>query len=296
MRLLTNPGSNLTPELIARYNILVLPQHIVVDGVVHDTRTPPNHETVERWVRTSAKWPETIGTTAAESIAGFQQALKEGDTELVVITTSKKIINSYASAERARKTLLESPQGRGMRIALHDSRLTDGGTMLACVLAGEAIRAGLAFDDVVALLESFASEAQLAVGLEDLSYAVRGGRSSFLRAWVADMLGVSPILGFEDGVTSVLGRYKRRADVATELVAHVQKRLPAGRRVWATVMHSSDSGRAMRVRDELRRVYDVAYCALRPVAAGVYLHCGPGSLGVAIAPIDRLPWAPPLPE
>jgi catechol 2,3-dioxygenase-like lactoylglutathione lyase family enzyme len=80
VRLITNPGSNLTPELIARYRILVLPQHIVVDGVVHDTRTSPTHGTVEQWVRDAKRWPETVGTTAAESIAGFQQSVREGDT------------------------------------------------------------------------------------------------------------------------------------------------------------------------------------------------------------------------
>ena len=296
MRLLTNPGSNLTAELLARYNILLLPGHIVVDAVVHDTRTPQNHETLERWARESKKWPETVGTTAAQSIAGYQQAIREGDTELVVVTNATKTINSHASAERAKKTLLDSPQGKGVQIAVCDSGMLDGGALLACVLAGEAIKAGLPFHEVVNLLQAAARDAQMALAIEDLTFAVKGGRASFLRAWVADMLGVGPILGFNDGTPGVIGRYRRRADVATELVSQLQQRVPGRRRIWAAVIHSSDTGRAMRLRDELRSVYDVAFCVLRPITASLYLHSGPGSIGAAILPIDALPWTPPTPE
>jgi DegV family protein with EDD domain len=293
VRLITNPGSNLTPELIARYKILVLPQHIVVDGVVHDTRTSPTHGTVEQWVRDAKRWPETVGTTAAESIAGFQQAVREGDTELVVVTTSKKIINSHASAERAKRTLLDSPQGEGARIAIIDTGVTDVGALLACMLAGEAIKARLSFAEVVSVVEAAVRELQVAFALEELTFAVKGGRASFLRAWVADILGVSPILAFTDGALNAVGRYKRRGDVAAAVLAQLQVRVPAGRRVWAAVGHSSDTGRAMLLRGELERVYDVAGCVLRPIAAGVYLKSGPGTLGAAIMPIDALPWKPP---
>jgi DegV family protein with EDD domain len=294
MRLLTNPGSNLPPELVARYNVLMLPQHIVVDGVVYDTRMQPTQTTVEHWARVATKWPETIGTTAAESITGFQQAMREGDTELVVLTTSKKVINSYASAERAKRTLLDSPAGKTVQIAIIDTGVTDVGALLACVLAGEAIKARLSFAEVVDAVEAAVRELPLAFAFEELTFAVKGGRASYLRAWVADVLGVSPILAFTDGAPSVVGRYKRRGDVAAALVAQLQKRVPAGRRVWAAVGHSNDTGRAMVVRDELRRVYDVAGCVMRPIAAGVYLNAGPGSLGAAVMPIDTLPWNPPV--
>jgi len=38
MRIITNPGSNLTSAIVARYDVDVTPQQIVVDGVLHDTR------------------------------------------------------------------------------------------------------------------------------------------------------------------------------------------------------------------------------------------------------------------
>ena len=88
VRLLTNPGSNLSPEQIARYDVMVLPQHIVVDGVVHDTRQPPSQEEVDFWTKTAKKWPETIGTTSAESVQALDQLLRGGERELLIITTS----------------------------------------------------------------------------------------------------------------------------------------------------------------------------------------------------------------
>lgn len=293
MRLLTNPGSNLPPELIERYNILVLPQHIVVDGLVHDTRRAFGHDEVDRWTKTAKKWPETIGTTAAESVGGFQQALRDGDREMLVLTTSKKVINSYQSAERGVRTFTESPQGKDCRIVLVDTGVTDVGALIACVIAGEAKKAGKDLDEVKAIVEAACADACLMFSVATLENMVKGGRASFLRAFIAGVLGVGPVLGFVDGALQLVGKHKRRLDMATQLVEHLKTRVAPGRKVWAGIHHTGDSGVVATLKSELQKTWDVQALFVRPTAAGVYLHAGPGHVGAALVPVDRLPWTPP---
>lgn len=295
MLLLTNPGSNLAPEIISRYGLVVMPQRIMVDGVPHDTREHISQALVDKWVREAKRWPETVGTTAAETVAAFDQACRAGERELVVVHTSRKIINSYQSAEAARRTFLASPQGAGTRIELIDSSVTDVGTALLCILVGEAIRAGRPIDDVVRIANTAAGGVRMVIGLDTLDNMVKGGRASFLRAWVADMLGLRPLIGFADGALGVVGKYQRKGDLVKSLADELIRALGGKRRVWLAVAHTSDMAKAARLEEEVRSRLDVAWVYTRPIASGVYLHAGAGALGVAVIPVDDLGWTPPAP-
>lgn len=295
MRLLTNPGSNLTPPLLARYGVVEMPQRIMVDGVAHDTREPTPQSLVDRWVCEAKRWPETVGTTAADTVAAFDQAQKAGERELVVVHTSRKIINSYQSAETARRTFLGSPQGAGMRIELIDTGLTDIAASLICILVGEAIKAGLPLDEVTRIGTTAARDGRLIIAVDTLDNLVKGGRASFLRAWVADMLGVRPLIGFVDGALGAVGKYQRRGDLATSLTDALEKSLGAKRRVWLAIGHTGDLGKSARLERELRARFDVAWVYTRPIAPGVYLHCGPGCVAAAAVAIDDLGWTPTPP-
>src|SRR5688500_2432228 len=116
MRLLTNPGSHLSAAQIERYRVTLLPQRILVDGEAHDTRDTIPLSTVDRWVATARRGPGTIATTATETVAALQALAMDGAPDLIVVTTSKKVINPYDAASVATETFLATPQGRDARI------------------------------------------------------------------------------------------------------------------------------------------------------------------------------------
>lgn len=292
MRLMTNPGSNLSDDLVRRYGVTVLPQRITVDGVNHDTRQNISQETVDTWAATAKKWPTAIGTTAAETIQAFTDVVKEGEREIVVVTTSRKIINSHHGAEVAARTFLATPQGKDVRIAVVDSGVTDIGAAACCIVAGEAMRAGLAFDDVVAATTAAAAKQEMAVAVATLDNLVKGGRAGFLRAFVADIIGKRPVLGFADGELAVVDTWSRRGDMLERLAARLRSRVPKGRRVLLGIGHSADKSAAWRLQELLKDHFTIVAAYQRPIAVGVYLHAGPGALSAAVMPIDDLPWFP----
>lgn len=296
MRLLTNPGSNLSMDQIERYGVTILPQRILVDGYPHDTREPISFETVDGWVAHAERWPSTIGTTATETVAAFQALAKEGAREMIVVTTSKKIIHSHEAAVVARDTFLASAQGKGARIAVVDTGVTDVGANLVCVLAGEAIRAGLPWDEVLAILSAATRETRVAFSIATLDNMVKGGRASFLRRFVADVLGLRPVIAFlPDGVMGSVATYKKGGDATATMIEWLHGQVAPGRRVWLGAAHTGKPADATKLLAELARTYDVAGTIVRPMAPGAYVHAGPGALGVTICPIDKLGWRPPAP-
>jgi DegV family protein with EDD domain len=291
VRVITNPGSNLSPAAIERYGIHVMPQQIIVDGEAFDTRGGISAESIDDWVRTAKQHPHVVGTTAAEFMAAYRAAAKE-ERELFVVMTSRKIIGSHDAAQIAAKTLLEQPSATGMRIHVADTGVTDMGAGLGCVAACEASRAGLGIVEVGAVLERFRESVEMVISIEQFDYLVKGGRASAVRAFLGNLLGVRPIIGFEKGEIGVLDKISAKADAGHELVGLLEKRLGRGRRIWAGVFHGRAPERAARLADELRRRFDVGLLWTRPLAPSIYLHCGPGSVGVAVVPLDALPFTP----
>jgi len=294
MRIVTNPGSNLSPAAVERYDVHVAPQQIIVDGEAHDTRDGISFDVIDGWVRTAKVHPYVVGTTAAEFVAMFRE-LSVSDREILAVMTSRRIIGSHDAAVSAGRTLASHPGSEDVRVAVADSGVTDVGAGLATILAGESRRAGRSLDETAKLVDAYRRHVRFAFLPATLDYLVKGGRATALRAFMADLLRVRPIVGFVDGEVKPLTKVATKIDPAISLSTYVVKELREGRPAWIAVCHGGDPALAEALELELRKRLDVRFAYSRPLSPSIYLHGGPGSLSCAAVPIDALPWQPPTP-
>lgn len=292
--IVTNPGSNLPPSAVERYQVHITAQHIVVDGEHHDTRGGISFATIDGWVQRAAHHPHVVGTTAAEFVGMFRALAKE-DRELLAVMTSRKIIGSHDAAHLAARTLREQGGARAPRVVVCDSGSTDVGAGLCCILAGEARAAGVPIEEIAKCIQAARQHGRMVLTVETLDYLVKGGRASTVRAFLAGLLGVRPIIGFLDGELKAVGKLRTRAEAPPALADALEKDVGGGRRVWAAVFHGGVAARAQQAEAELRKRFDVVFSMVRPLSPSIYLHGGPGSLGAVVLPLDPLPWQPPVP-
>lgn len=291
MRLVTNPGSNLSPEALERYGVELTAQTIQVDADAHDTREPRSFADIDRWVASAKVHPYVVGTTAAEYIGLFRQ-IARSEREILTVTTSRRVIGSHDAALSAARTMLARPEHADMTITVADSGVTDAGAGLATALAGEAMLAGESIAAIARRVERFRSAAVLRFLPDQLDYMVKGGRTSIFKRWLAEWLGVRPLIGFVDGEAALLGRVATSADRARALVDSAVAGLKAGTQAWVVVMHGG--GRAVdeaaRCEQLSRQRLDVRYCAVRPLSPSIYLHGGPAALAIVVVPLDAIDW------
>lgn len=294
MRILTNPGANLPAELLREYGIVLTGSSIVVDGESHDVRDDVALDTVDGWVATAHEHPYVLGTSAAD-FARHCLEIGEEDDEILIVMSSRKIIQSYDSARSAARTLDTHPVGRKLRIRVVDSVSTDLGLGLPVLAAAEAARAGFDIDAVAGLIEALADRGRFAFVPRSLDNLVRGGRASFLRGWMAKMLGLRPLLAFVDGEPQMVGKCSVKDDHPRVLSEWLGKQLPAGR-AWIGVSHGGVPDEAERAAEDLRERFEGVYVLVRPLTPTVYLHAGPKAIGAVVFPLDGLPWIPPVPS
>lgn len=294
MIILTNPGSNVPPDLVARYGVELTPQKIVVDGVEHDTRGEIDFEQIDAWVKTAREHPFVLGTSAAQFTSVFVELAKR-DPHIFAVMTSRKVIQTHDSAVAAKRTL-EAQAGRGdVEVHVADSGFTDLGAGFAVALAGEAARSGRSMAEAAALVDAYRTSARFTLVADTLEYLVKGGRATSLRAFMANILRVRPLIGMVDGELATQGKISSSGDREEAIAAHMERELGAGRRVWIGVFHGNTPLRASALARSLSSRFRVEYQCIRPLAASIYLHMGPGAVGAVVAPVDALPFEVPAP-
>lgn len=293
MQIVINQGANLPDRAIAHYPIIVAPAHIVVDGESHDPAEGISHATLDQWVKTAREFPHLVGTTAQEFAHMFTDIARD-QSEIVVVAASRKLIGTYAAASSAARTVQERAAYSALRIAVVDSMLVDIGPGMLALAAGEAMRAKIPMRKTVSMLETMALRARFCSTVATLDNLVRGGRASFLRAWVANFLDIKPLLGMEHGEVSNAGKIKGNADRA-EAMANELAKVGDGKKVWVGIAHGSDLTTAHALRRALERRLDVVYSMTIPVNPTAYLHGGRGSVFAVVFPIDNLAWEPTTP-
>lgn len=212
-------------------------------------------------------------------------------TDVLVVMSSRKIIPSYDAACSAARTL--SAKMRTDTVAVVDTTMTDLGLGLPVLAAAKAVEAGLAMPEIVAVTEAMSAAGRFAFLPRTLDNLVRGGRASFLRSWLANVLGVRPVLSFVDGEAALVAKCSAKADPATVLADWLATEIPVGGPAWVGVSHGGVPDDAERMMTILRERYDVELALVREISPTVYLHAGPRSLGVVVFPLGDLPWHPP---
>lgn len=294
MQIVNNHGTNLPDAAVEHYGIVIAPATLLVDGVAHDTREPPiTHEELDAWVKSAKEFPHVVGTSAHEFMQTYTEAAKT-DPEILVVTASPKMVHTFQAATAAARTMQERPQYAHVKINIVDSGLVDIGVGMLTMLAAEASLGGVPLRRAVGLLETIALRSKFVGTVATLDNLVRGGRASFLRAWLADRLEIRPLLGLQSGELKSVGKINKRNDTSAAITDELAK-VGDGRRVWACVAHGSAPDRARELLAAMKSRFDVAYSLTVPLSAGVYLHAGRGSVFGGVFPIDRLPWEPTTP-
>jgi DegV family protein with EDD domain len=293
LQIITNPGANLPPELVGRYQLTLTSSTVVVDGQEHDCRDDVSLADIDRWVDTAEEHPYVLGTSAAEFAREYTELAKH-DAEVLVVMSSRKIIQSYDAALSAAKTLQGRIVGRSPSVRVVDTAMTDLGLGLSVIAAAEAARAGLGLHQVAEAVESFAARARFALIPRTLDNLIKGGRASFLRGWVAKMFGLRPIIAFVDGEAQAVGKCSADADHPTVLADWLRTNVQ-GDAVWIGVTHGDADDDAQALAARLHELFDVRYALVRRTSPSVYLHAGPGALGAVVIPLHGLAWVPPTP-
>ena len=150
-------------------------------------------------------------------------------------------------------------------------------------------KAGASDEEILKFLRSFTDRVAVYFAVDDLMHLKRGGRLSGFAAVAGTMLGLKPVLTFnEEGGLSVLTKQSGRRKAISYLAGKVIEELRDEDSYPVYVVDADCPEDGDRLRDLILEKRPRANVIRQIVGPVIGAHCGPGTLGVIFV-ADRRP-------
>ena len=154
----------------------------------------------------------------------FEQAWKEGYTDLIHTSINSKGSATYGNALQAREEFYEDhPEARDTFhiyiIDSHNYTMSYGWPVLE---GARMAAAGKEAEEIVSYIQDWVDHARVIFAALDLRFAKKSGRISPAAAFVGDAIGLKPLITFEDGEAKILSKARGEAKTYQTIVEHMR--------------------------------------------------------------------------
>lgn len=273
IKIMSDSTCDLSPELLEKYNITLVPLTIVKDGQTFSdgiTITP-----AEIFAHVAAGG--SLCTTTAMNVGEYQDWFSKFSNDydgILHINISAEFSSSYQNA------CLAAEEFDNVRVV--DSRNLSTGQGLVVLKACELAHQCSSLDELQEKVREFTSHVEASFLLDQLQYMVKGGRCSSVVALGANLLNLKPCIEVKNGKMSVVKKY--RGNYAKCLASYVKDRLCNREdldRGTLFVTRTPVSDECLTaVKNAVNEHADFENIYWTEAGCTVSCHCGPGTLGV----------------
>ena len=268
----TDSSARLPVDLLRRWNIRVVPLHVLVDG--DDLRDGIDNAPTDLYQRPQVS---TAGASPAELARTYRTALTDSDGDgVVAVHLSTALSSTLGAAQHA-------AAGFGGAVRVVDSTSAGMGTGFVALAAARAAGTGAALDDVVAQAESAASRVSAYIVVQRLDNLRRSGRIGAAASWLGTALAVKPLLRIDDGKLVLAQRVRTSSKATAAMVEQVLETVGEHRAALAVQHVDNPTGAAdvaATLASALPACGPAVITELGPVLG---VHLGPGAVGVVVA-------------
>lgn len=274
VKITSDSTCDLTPELLARFNISVSPLYIIKDGVSYRDNIDITPADIFDYVSSGRGMCSTAAVSEADYEEFFSREL-QGYDGLVHITISSDMSSCYQNAcNKARKF---------QNVHVVDSRnLSSAQGLLVMEGAEMAARGDMTAAQIAQALRDMTPKVDASFCVDRLEYLRKGGRCSAVAALGANLLAIKPCIEVRDGKMLVAKKYRGHYDRV--LKEYVHERLAGSdtlrlHRIMITHTPVPD-GIVDMVRQEILACQPFAEVLETEALGTVACHCGPHTLGI----------------
>lgn len=267
--IVTDGTADIPDELLAHYNIHVVPTYVIIGGKSHidgvDITRKEFYEGLPHM--------EPLPTTAAPSSGEFQQLytslLEKGYDQVLSIHCSSLLSGIYNAAFIA-------AQAVGNRIQVVDSQFISLGLGFQVLAAAEAAVTH-PIESILNMLNEVRPRVRVVAMLDTLEYVRRSGRVSWARARIGNLLNLKAFIEVKEGKVLSLGEGRTRQKSIDRFVELVRKLGPLER---LAILHSNAEQDAGRMLGDLNPILPSKPLIVN-VTTVIGVHVGPNGLGIA---------------
>ena len=274
IRITADSTCDLSPELLAQYNIETLPLYIIHDGTEYKDGVDITPDALYEKVRASGKLGSTAAVNVDDYLAFFSR-LRETCETVIHFTISSEMSSCCQNARIA----AEEVGG----VYVIDSRNLSTGIGLQVLRACELAQKGMAAEVIVSAITAMADKVDASFVPDKLEYLKMGGRCSAAAALSATLLRLHPCIQVREGSMGVGKKYTGSHEAV--LMKYLKDRLAKLEdvdlsRVFIAHSGMSDPALVDKVKDAVLAIAPFEDVQVTRAGCTISNHCGPDTLGV----------------
>ncbi len=286
-KIVTDSTSDLPQELVDELGVTVIPMNFTIgdDSFFNypDEREISSHDFYTRLA--AGENSTTNQISLATFLDTFEPMLKDG-FDVLYLGFSSGLSGTYNNSVIASNELAQKYPGR--KIYAVDTLAASMGEGLLVWHAAQLQKEGKTIDEVKTWMEQSRLRMHHWFTVDDLNHLKRGGRISGAAALVGTMLGIKPVLHFDDGGHILLvDKIRGRKQSLDDLTAHMKKTAenPADQMIFIASADSPESTEYVQKRVE--SLFGTKQFALGHIGPVIGAHSGPGTVALFFLGTDR---------
>ena len=273
IKITSDSTCDLSPELIARHNISIVPLYINMDEHIYRDGVDITPDDIYAHVAAGG----ALCTTAAVNIADYQEIFRKYGAEndaVIHVNISAEFSSSHQNACIAAEEF--------DNVYVVDSRNLSTGHGHVVLKAAEMAESGMEIPQILEQLQDIIPKVRASFVLDTLAYMRKGGRCSSVAALGANLLKLKPCIAVQDGKMVVIKKY--RGAMLKCLQEYVHDQLTTSGPIRTDRIFITDSsvpeGTTETVRKAVEEEMKFENITMTRAGCTISCHCGPGTLGI----------------
>ena len=276
VKIISDSTCDLSKELIEKYNVDILPLHIVLGEVEYKDGEEISPDKIYEWADANKTTPKTSAIAITDVMDTYEKWLKEYD-EIVIFSISGKM-STTVNVMRMGAEELEMED----RIFVVDSENLSTGSGLLVIEAAIMAQEGKSANEIVACLKELKPRVKASFVVDTLTYLHRGGRCSGVAALAGSALKLHPKIVVEDGAMKPDKKYRgKMKKVILDYTKEMEPQFLAAKKDRVFITHSGCETEVLEsVQEYLDSLHYFDEILVTRAGGVISSHCGPGTLGV----------------
>lgn len=276
VKIIADSTCDLSEELLKRYDISILPLHILMGDREYEDGREVTPDEIYQWSEANKTTPKTSAASLERAMELFEPFL-EAKRTIVCFSISAEMSTSGNVMRLAAEELSASD-----RVFVIDSANLSTGIGLLVIEAAILAKEGKSAEEIVARIETLKPLVRASFVVDTLTYLHRGGRCSGLAAMAGGVLRLHPRIAVENGKMLPGKKYRGKiASVIMDYVKDMEESLKTAQPDRVFITHSGCSEEVIEaVRSYLKGLDHFDEILVTRAGGVISSHCGPGTLGV----------------
>jgi DegV family protein with EDD domain len=276
IKIISDSTCDLSQELINRYDITILPLHILLEDVEYEDGVGITPDEIYSWSDVHDQTPKTSAPSIESAMKVMEPFVNAGD-ELICFCVSESMSTS-GNIMRLAADELDAED----RVTVINSKNLSTGVGLLIIEAAIMAREGKTVSQIKETLDQLTPLVRSSFVVDTMTYLRRGGRCSAVVALAGSALKLHPEIVVKDGAMQVGKKYRGKLDkVIVHYAKDLEEELKKARKDRVFITHSGCSEEVVaQVRNYLESLSVFDEILITRAGCVVSSHCGPGTLGV----------------